>query len=144
MGHSFKSFIRLLRQRIWRFFLTVDIREEAAADLRPKLSEHSQSAVDDSVEFLASRQLPKDFINISLAYLESYDLDIDDPEPSMQHGLSGFNAAHPLLGRNSILVVDDTPVESCLLGETAEVHVQKYGFVPGKGALIIRSPLIHQ
>lgn len=125
-------------------FFTVDVRSKAATDLRPKLSESSTAFVGDSVEFLSKFKLPEDFDRIALAYLDSYDLDIENPDPSMQHGLLEFNAIHPLLGPKSILVVDDTPVEACLLGEAAEAHFQRYGVVPGKGALILRSPLLRQ
>lgn len=125
-------------------FFTVDVRAKAVEDLRPKLSERGTAFVGDSVEFLSKLSLPENFDHISLAYLDSCDLDIAEPDPSMQHGLREFNAIHPLLGRNSILVVDDTPIEACLLGEAAEAYFQSYGVVPGKGALILRSPLLNQ
>lgn len=125
-------------------FLTVDIREEASAALRPKLSKNSQSLVGDSVGFLELLKLPDDFDCISLVYLDSYDTDLSNPGPSMQHGLSEFNAVHRLLGKGSILVVDDTPIEFSLYGEAAQKYIRDDGFVPGKGALILRSPLIAQ
>lgn len=125
-------------------FVTVDIREEAASDLRPKLSKFSQAYIGDSVEFLEELKLPDDFSSISLVYLDSFDLDLDDPEPAMQHGLSEFNAVHPLLGTGSILVVDDTPIDPSLFGKESQEFRHDDDFVPGKGALILRSPLIAQ
>jgi hypothetical protein len=125
-------------------FHTVDIREDAAANLRSKLSKNSYAFIGDSVEFLRELELPNDFYSLSLVYLDSYDLDLDDPEPAMQHGLLEFNAVHPLLGKGSILVVDDTPIEFSLFGEEAQKHIHFGDFVPGKGALILQSPLISQ
>lgn len=72
------------------------------------------------------------------------DLELDNPEPAMQHGVLEFNAVHPLLGTGSILVVDDTPIEFFLFGDLNWKHFRDDGFVPGKGALILRSPLIAQ
>lgn len=125
-------------------FLTVDLREQAASDLRPKLSEYSQAFTGDSVVFLEKLELPEHFSSISLAYLDSYDLDLENPQPAMQHGLLEFHAVHPFLAEGSILVVDDTPIEFSLLGNQAWKHFRDDGLVPGKGALILRSPLITQ
>ena len=136
----FDSYIR----KFGGVFLTVDIREKAASDLRPKLSEHSHAFVGDSVEFLEKIELPAQFSSISLAYLDSYDLDLENPEPAMQHGLLEFHAVHPLLAEGSILVVDDTPIEFSLFGDQAWKHFRDDGMVPGKGTLILRSPLIAQ
>lgn len=136
----FDSYVREFGGVFW----TVDIREEAASDLRQKLSEHSRAFVGDSVEFLDEFEFPDHFSRISLVYLDSYDLDLENPEPAMQHGLAEFNAVHPFLAKGSIMVVDDTPIEFSLLGDQAWEHFRDDGFVPGKGALILRSPLIDQ
>lgn len=125
-------------------FLTVDIREEPASYLRPKLSEHSYAFVGDSIQFLKKFELPAEFSCISLAYLDSYDVNLEDPEPAMHHGLSEFHAVHPFLDTGSVLVVDDTPIEFSLFGDQARNNFRDDEVVPGKGTLILRSPLITQ
>lgn len=126
------------------FFRTVDNREAAVLELRPKLSANSEAFLGDSVEFLENFEIPDDFSSISLVYLDSFDLDLADPEPAMEHGLAEFHAVHPLLAKGAILVVDDTPIEFSLFGKHAWTHYTDDGFVPGKGALILRSPLLTQ
>lgn len=125
-------------------FFTVDIREKAATDLRPKLSENSKAFVGDSVEFLRQLELPAEFSSVSLVYLDSMGVDLENQEPAMQVGLSEFLAVHPFLTSGSIVVIDDTPIEFSLLGDSNWAHARNDGLIPGKGALILRSPLMTQ
>jgi hypothetical protein len=125
-------------------FITVDIREEASQSLLPKLSEKSQSIVSDSVEFLQKLSLPSGFKKVDLVYLDSFDLDVLNPEPSMQHGLAEFEAVDPVLESGSVVIIDDTPIDPCLLGVAAEEYYRDHGVIPGKGSLIFTSPVFYK
>ncbi|MDA8718833.1 hypothetical protein N9L99_00400 [Aquiluna sp.] len=123
-------------------FHTVDIRQEAADLLRGRIGGNSQTHVGDSVSFLEQFTLASSFDQVSLVYLDSFDLDSASPEPAMAHGLAEFMAVQRLLGPGSIVVVDDTPVDASLLGAQGLNYWSQHHIIPGKGALILCSPLI--
>ena len=47
---------------------------------------------------------------IDFLYLDSYDVDFLNPLPSALHHLEEFNRVKHLLHKNSIILIDDTPV----------------------------------
>ena len=47
---------------------------------------------------------------IDFLYLDSYDVDFLNPLPSAEHHLKEFNCVKHLLHKNSIVLIDDTPV----------------------------------
>jgi len=117
-------------------FSSVDIRPEASLSLRD-LKGTVQFHVGDGVDFIKSFQLPEGFSHVNLAYLDSWDLDILNPQPPMDHGLAEFNALLPFLDTGSVIVIDDTPIEAHLLGTAGEEFFLNRGFVPGKGASVL-------
>lgn len=64
--------------------------------------DHMTFVSSDSVEFLANFNQPIDFL-----YLDSYDFDFSDPEPSQKHHLKEIIAAYPHLHKKSIIMIDD-------------------------------------
>lgn len=124
------------------YFHTVDIRPEAASELSKRIGKNSFTHVGDSVEFLQSFELPAEFDRVSLVYLDSWDLDLQEPAPAMKHGLDEFFALQSLLGPGSLVVVDDTPIDPTLLGTQGVEYWHRNGVIPGKGARILSSPII--
>ena len=118
-------------------FWTVDIRKEPSIELG-NLGPSSNFAVDDSVNFLRNFILPAEFDSISLTYLDSFDLDVNNPEPSMAHGLREWQALLPKLKKGSVVVIDDTPIENLLLNGSSSDSKLKGKLIPGKGALILK------
>ena len=116
-------------------FHSVDIRPEASQAI-PFLGKNIHFHVGDSVQFLQNFSLPKSFEKIDLLYLDSMDLNPLEPESSMEHGLDEYRASARLLKTNSIVVIDDTPIEPFLLGRAAVEYTKQHGLVPGKGALV--------
>ncbi len=57
---------------------------------------------EESVAFLQRFKQPIDFL-----YLDSSDLDVDDPMPSQQHHLKEIMAAYPNLHEKSVVMIDD-------------------------------------
>jgi cephalosporin hydroxylase len=118
-------------------FATVDIRTEPALALSD-LNGTAEFHVGDSVQFLQNYEIPNGFSSVDLVYLDSWDLDLADPAQSMEHGLAEWKATQRLIGTGSVVVIDDTPIEASLLGPLGLEFFRAYGFVPGKGALILQ------
>ncbi len=118
-------------------FWSVDIRPEASEALK-SVSARAHYAVGDSVQFLSNFTVPSQYAAVDVAYLDSYDLDIHNPWPAMEHGLAEWLALTPHLAPGSVVVVDDTPIEPYFFGPEAAHFRDREGFIPGKGALILR------
>lgn len=117
---------------------SVDIRPEPSLELR-RLTEFVCFAVEDSVEFLNS--LPP--VEADLVFLDSWDVDLTDPEPSMRHGLQEWRAIQRLLKPGSLVIIDDTPCDVGISGwptELVERSIRMCGRLPGKGALVLEEP----
>jgi hypothetical protein len=97
---------------------------------------------NDSVNFL--RAIANSESRVDLLYLDSFDVDLNDPIPSAIHGLHELLAALPFLKDGSILLVDDTPLSMDVWERVhgKGMHQQytefrnRYRIEPGKGALI--------
>jgi len=119
-------------------FWSVDSRK-LPSDRLGSLGETVHLAVDDSVNFLNNFEVPAPHKAISLAYLDSWDVDFENPEPAMEHGLREWEALIPLLAPGSIVVIDDTPIESLLYGKAVSKSRWHVGKIPGKGTLILEN-----
>lgn len=88
---------------------TCDIDPEACRVTRSLVSDRVRVHEGDSLEFLPSisTYVIKQFGQVDLLYLDSYDIDWDDPLPSMRHHRAELDAAWPMLGPGSIVAVDD-------------------------------------
>ena len=123
--------------------ITCDIRINPMVELRNSLSKLSTCVCDDSVHFL--EKLSRDKSNIYnnselLIYLDSFDLDFENPSPSGYHGLKEFIAIEPLLKKGTLLLIDDSPksIEFCPESQKnkAKRYFDKNGIMPGKGMYV--------
>jgi hypothetical protein len=123
-------------------FWSVDLSTAPSKRLKNQVSQHTHLIVSDSVSFL--QDFAKDHVgeNVDICYLDSWDVDWQDPEPSMEHGLAEFHAVEKLLGPGSVLLIDDTPTSLEDVPpsekEAAASFLALRGFLPGKGALIVQ------
>jgi hypothetical protein len=73
-------------------------------------------------------------------YLDSFDVDFNDPIPSMEHGLNEFLKIQSHLKSGDIILIDDTPKNYDVLLKVQGIEVaQKFKSddkIPGKGSLI--------
>ena len=83
---------------------TVDIDPSACALVRSMTSLKTVVCINDSVKFLASFQNPEE---IDLLYLDSFDLDWDNPHLSSLHHLKELAAVYAKLKPGCLIVVDD-------------------------------------
>ena len=114
---------------------SVDLRPEPSASLRGKLSNHTELSVGDSVAFL--EELARKNQLADLIYLDSFDVDWDDPEPAEIHGEAEFKIAMNLVRVGGIILIDDTPTSNAakILG----VAPQDAGRTRGKGGRVLQS-----
>ena len=65
-----------------------------------------------------------------------FDLDLDNPEPSMKHGYNEFSLLDEKIKIGCIIIIDDTPCDlKYFKNQIIENEASK--IVPGKGALIL-------
>lgn len=84
---------------------SVDISQAALLRAERDLEELNEFVVlvhSDSVEFLKQFNQTIDFL-----YLDSYDFEIENPDPSQAHHLKEIIAAYPRLSENSVVMIDD-------------------------------------
>ena len=84
---------------------SVDLDPKAAALANSLTSDQTRVEANDSVAYLthlATLGLQVDFL-----YLDSFDIDWDDPEPSMKHHEKELVVARPMLRSGAIIAVDD-------------------------------------
>jgi hypothetical protein len=104
------------------YFNSVDLNQEAVDLAREAIKDYSGCQVfsGDSVKFLYDHKLM-----IDILYLDSYDVDMANPEPAAQHCLFELLAAMPRLHKNSIVFIDDSPVTNGDLGGKG-LHVARF------------------
>jgi predicted O-methyltransferase YrrM len=86
-------------------FYSVDIDKKALKKAKRAIGSTPSTVHlihNDSVEFLANFDR-----KIDCLYLDSFDFDIDNPQPSQEHHLKEIQAAYPHLTRNSVVMIDD-------------------------------------
>lgn len=126
-------------------FYTVDINPNVK-EVLSKFESHSINIfTSDSVRFL--KLLDKDIVrNLDIVYLDSFDLDLMNPEPSENHGLNEFINIYKDLKVGCLVAIDDTPSDySYFLPIKSEVkeeykkQIKKNGqdYIPGKGRKIL-------
>lgn len=85
--------------------ISVDLNKKNCDETNELTSDKTHVTHSDSLDFLPT--LKK---NIDFLYLDSYDVDLLNPEPSTTHHLKEYNCIKSLLSKNSVVLVDDTPV----------------------------------
>ena len=126
----FDSYIR----KFGGTFITVDIRPEPSIELNKILSRNSKTFTQDSVQFINEYNTTY-FKNIDLVYLDSFDLDLENPEPSMKHGYKEFSLLDKKIKIGCIIIIDDTPSDLKYF-DNETIKIEKSKFIPGKGALV--------
>lgn len=81
---------------------SVDIDPVATQYARSLVSQKTKVITSDSIEWLKTFNT-----KIDLLYLDSYDIDWNNPEPSMKHHEQELLASLHMLSKDSIVAVDD-------------------------------------
>jgi hypothetical protein len=92
---------------------SVDLNPQATALCKTLVSPAVDVHTGDSVAFLhgLAKNPPGRFPHIDLLYLDSYDVDLAAPPPSALHHLKELLAISPLIGPQTLIMVDDAPQE---------------------------------
>lgn len=138
-AHGTKS--TLLWDKFVNFYdgsvVSVDLNEYAVNNTNSLISSKSKVFHSNILDYL-----PKVDKLIDFLYLDSYDVDFLNPLPSAMHHLEEFNKVKHLLHKNSIILIDDTPVSPEWLddGQNSPIYsTLKRQFNPriaGKGSLV--------
>jgi predicted O-methyltransferase YrrM len=81
---------------------SLEVARRAVARALRGIGKNLHFVAQDSVEFL--RDFPG---QIDFLYLDSYDFDANDPQPSQLHHLREIEAAYPHLTHDTIILIDD-------------------------------------
>jgi hypothetical protein len=125
---------------------TVDIDLVATKICSEVVSKNVTVTTGDSVKYL--NDLTNQFYNekkeVSLFYLDSFDLDWKSPGQSCEHHLKELVSIKKILKKNTLVVVDDSPMSGYLQQSKIKkgaVDLIPFGLVPkptisGKGSLV--------
>jgi hypothetical protein len=138
-AHGTKS--TLLWDRFVNFYdgsvLSIDLNKAAVDETNTLITKKSKVVHSNSLDHLPTINYIIDFL-----YLDSYDVDFLNPLPSAEHHLAEFNKIKHLLHKNSIVLIDDTPLTPEWLddGKNCPLYTTLKGqFNPsmtGKGSLV--------
>ena len=127
---------------------TVDINPNATKTCSEIVSENVSINTGDSVKYLndLTENFIKKDVNVSLFYLDSFDLNWKSPEESAQHHLKELVSIKKILKKETLVVVDDSPIigylqQSKIKKENLELI--KPGLVPGP-TIAGKGNLVHE
>ena len=122
---------------------TVDINPNATNLCKTIVSDKVEVNTEDSVKWLVKfmRQLEKERKNVSLFYLDSFDVDWQSPDRSAAHHLKELTAILNYISEETLVVVDDAPIFAPMKVENNKYfpiteHPAPKPFVGGKGYLV--------
>jgi len=139
-GQSTRLFDRYVETCPQGRVFSVDIDPSATAYARKMTGAKTHVETADSVrylnllarEFLANGQVP------DLVYLDSFDVDHDNPVPSGVHHLKEFCALRPCLGPQTMIVIDDSPkIFTGWMSAPDKLTMGKFASESGKGKFLI-------
>lgn len=102
----FDAYVQFRRGQL----ISVDLDPACATHTREYCSARAFPVTADSVGFLHLLSTLGPQRPIDLLYLDSMDLDQDNPTPSAQHHLKELAAIMPRLGPGTLIAIDDNPL----------------------------------
>jgi len=110
-GQSTVLFGKYAEHHPGSYVASVDIDPEAAAACRKLVGRDVRVSTGDSVIFLRilASLPPPEMPHLDLLYLDSFDVDFDNPLPAAIHHMKEFVAVAPLIEPDTLVMVDDSP-----------------------------------
>lgn len=136
--YLFNEYVRKYGGLFW----SVDINQQLVDMHRGNMCPSTQLVCDDSVSFFRNWTTTHKEVNV--IYLDSYDLDFYDPVPSANHGLNEYKALIPVIKKNTLLLIDDTPMNPYWLDARNQLYndMRRYYIsnecLPGKGMYVLK------
>lgn len=117
---------------------SVDISEESTNMCKSIVSSRVQVHTMDSVQFLKNkcRNLIAPYQQIDLLYLDSYDVNFDEPHDSAMHHMKELLAASPLISSNTLILLDDSPSYATFFFDKGQMKLASTQKIGGKGKYI--------
>lgn len=137
-GQSTVLFDQFSRFQVGSTICSVDISPESTSRCRSIVSDRVQIFTMDSVKFLrheCSRRIPPGGL-IDLLYLDSYDIDLQNPHESAMHHFKELLAASPMVGPQTMILVDDSPSSASLFTDDGKLVLASAGKIGGKAMYI--------
>jgi len=119
--------------------VTIDMRVEPALATFRSVSSSVRFLIGDSVKVLQRPRVQAFASRADLIYLDSCDVDAEDPLASAKHGLNEFLAVAGCLKTGALVLIDDTPTVQSEWGlETPAMteFSRMWGLPMGKGSLV--------
>ena len=88
-------------------FTSIDIEQSNISFAKSKVSSKSNLICSDSVIALHKISRDKEYPMIDVLYLDSFDLDWNNPIPSSFHHMKELLAIYPKIQKGTLIVVDD-------------------------------------
>lgn len=135
--YLFNELVRKYGGQFW----SVDNDPNLVAMHRGNMCPATQLICDDSVAFF--KRWTAENHRADVIYLDSYDLDFYDPEPSGKHGLAEYNALIPAIDKDTLMLIDDTPISPEWLDTRGQMYTDMVdfyrdtGIMPGKGMYVL-------
>jgi hypothetical protein len=135
--YLFNEYIKKYGGKFW----SVDINKSLIDNNKGNMCPATELICDDSVNFF--REWSKNNNKADVIYLDSYDLDFYNPVPSGHHGLEEYKSLIPVIKKNTLLLIDDTPVNPYWLDTRGQLYNDMHlfynqnGFLPGKGMYVL-------
>ena len=95
---------------------TVDINPNSTKVCKQTVSDNVEITTEDSVRYLnkISKEFLANKVNVSMFYLDSFDVDWRYVYPSAAHHLKELTAINKVLNKDTLVVVDDSPANANL------------------------------
>jgi len=135
--YLFNEYIRKYGGSFW----SVDVNPSLVYTHQGNMCPATKLVCDDSVSFFTKWSKTHDVANV--IYLDSYDLDFYNPEPSGYHGLAEYKSLIPVIKKNTLLLIDDTPANPYWLDHRNHVYDDMCNYysknknLPGKGMFVL-------
>lgn len=124
------------------FFWSVDINKSLVDLHKPNMCPATELICNDSVAFFKDWSKTHNVANV--IYLDSYDLDFYNPQASGNHGLAEYKSLIPVIKKDTLLLIDDTPIDpywldnrDILYNNMCKYYVNNNNKLPGKGMFVL-------
>jgi len=124
------------------FFWSVDINKYLVDSHKGNMCPATELICEDSVAFFKNWSNSHDVANV--IYLDSYDLDFYNPLPSGNHGLAEYKSLMPVIKKDTLLLIDDTPINpywldsrGLLYDDMCKYYIDNNNTLPGKGMFVL-------
>ena len=117
---------------------SVDISSHSTDLCKSLVSDRVQVHTMDSVLFLKKLcpVLLAPGQTVDLLYLDSYDVDLEDPHPSALHHMNELLAASPIITSSTLILVDDSPTVASYFMDGGFIRFASAQRISGKGKYI--------